>query len=107
MAFLSLAQRSLDSQFVRLGEDAVWLPSGGENTSIKVMPVADDAILDGFQQMPLKTEQVLFDIRVSEAPAIAKGDSITWNSTTYRVKDAPRHPDPGRLVWRVGCARET
>lgn len=106
MSFAGLAQKSLDIQFTRLGEAATWRKADSTETDILFVPFADDAILDGFQKMPLKTEQVIADVRVTQAPDISVGDSIIWNSVTYRVKDAPRHKDRLRLIWRLGLVKE-
>ena len=95
-----IIQDSVDQNFALLGEDATYTPAGGDPVTVKVIPRRPDEVLD-FGETKIKSAKAVFDVRVSELAAPAKGDALTFAGTGYVVQADPLRRDPRRLIWTL------
>ena len=81
-----------------MARSATWYPGGtGPGQSLRVILRAPDAITE-FGAARVWSETVAADIRVAEAPALAPGDRIDLDGTSYTVQGEPVR-DRERLIW--------
>ncbi|MFN3827789.1 MAG: hypothetical protein ACK4NR_09220 [Micavibrio sp.] len=89
----------IDTNFSVLGEPAVYKPISGTEKSINVMSRRPDELIS-FENTAIRVRTAIFDVRVSDIAAPAKGDEIVFKDTTYVVQDS-EYIDGDRMIWRV------
>lgn len=84
-----------DSNLARV---AIWRAGGGgDGVAIRVIVRRPDQVVD-FSGTRITTATTLFDIRISEAPTLAEGDTIEVDGEVLVVQGEPLR-DAERLVW--------
>ena len=99
---MSIFADAIDDLFSdpNLALDAVWREEGrGAGIPVRVIARRGDR-MRGFGETRVIAETALFEVRVSEVPAPAAGDTIEIGSDAYVVQGAPVR-DSERLVWTV------
>ena len=91
---------AIDEMFTHLGEDATYWPLAGASVTVKVIPSRPDEIV-GFGETDVHSPTTVFDVRVSEAAAPEKDDTIIYDSVTYAVQGVPQRRDPRRRIWTL------
>lgn len=81
--------------------DALFSPSAGGSTPVRVIQTAPDAY-GTIGQSAYETATSLLAVRVADCPSVAEGDSFTINSLVYKVQGTPRR-NSERLVWEMDC----
>jgi hypothetical protein len=82
-----------------IGSDAVYTPAGGE--SVRVIARRPDEIV-GFGDTRIHAATAIFDVRISEVPAPAEGDTLAVGGDTHVIQGEPVG-DRERLVWSLDC----
>ena len=83
-----------------IARDAVWRPGGtGNGTSVRAIARRPDRIAE-FGETRVAVPTAVFDIRVSEIPAIAEGDTLEIDGAVFAVQGEPLKDAEG-LVWAV------
>ena len=78
--------------------DALWRAGGeGEGVPVRVIRRAPDRIAT-FGDGRFVTDSVLIDVRISEAPGLARGDTFEIAGQIYEVASEPVR-DADRLTW--------
>lgn len=95
----------LQQVFDTLGEQASYLPFGGEQKDIIVLPSQPD-VVSNFGPSRLQSSTLWLEVLTADIPAFAKGkDKIIFKGTTYIVQNA-RIKDSLKLVWQVDTCPE-
>lgn len=77
---------------------AIWRAGGtGQGIPVRVVTRRPDSIAE-FGATRLAVETTIFDLRVSEVPDLAEGDTLDLDGETFVVQGEPRR-DAARLVW--------
>ena len=71
----------------------------GSAATVRVILQAPDELHE-FAGARVVVDTTIIDIRVSDASALAKGDTIEVDGVVYRMVGAPRR-SADRLVWRT------
>ncbi len=80
--------------------DATWTPGGvGPETPLRIIRKAPDELTE-FGAARILSDTLIVDIRVSEAPGFAAGDTVDIGRVPYTVQGKPRR-DRERLIWTV------
>ena len=83
-----------------LARDAVYRPGGtGDGIPIRVMRRQPDRI-EGFGETRIASSTTVLDLRVSEVPEPASGDTLELDGRTVIVQGTPILDAEG-LVWTV------
>ena len=83
-----------------LGIDAVWRSAGaGPGIPVRAIVRRADRVGD-FGETRIVAETVIIDVRVSQVPAPAEGDTFEVGGETFAVQGEPRR-DAGRLIWTI------
>ena len=82
-----------------LGRDAVYEPTGGEPTSVRVIARRADAVTE-FGGGRLWSETTRLDLRVAEIASPRPGDRIIMDREAFVVQGEPVR-DRERLVWTI------
>ena len=87
---------------LNLGVDALYRPGGGgPGVGIRVIRERPTAETQAFGAK-LRAGAELLHLRVADAPALAKGDTVTIGTETLTVQGAPRRDTLG-LLWTAEC----
>jgi hypothetical protein len=81
--------------------DAIYTPAGGDPMMVRVIAKRPDDIV-GFGDTRIHTAAALFDVRVSEVPAPAQGDTLEVGGDTYVIQGEPVRDRDG-LIWSLDC----
>ncbi len=83
-----------------IARDAVWRPGGiGDGIPVRAIIRRPDRNAE-FGDVAVHTATAVFEVRVSEVPAPAEGDTITLAGETFVVQGEPAR-DAERLVWTL------
>lgn len=78
--------------------DALWRPGGeGEGQPVRVIRRQPDRMAN-FGDGRFVTDTTLIDVRVSDAPTLAPGDTFEIGGDLYEVRGDPVR-DADRLTW--------
>lgn len=78
--------------------DALYRAGGaGSGTPVRVIRKAPDQLAN-FGDSRFVTDTLTLDVRVSEVPGLAVGDTLEINGETFEVRSEPVR-DRERLVW--------
>ncbi|WP_086930616.1 head-tail joining protein [Agarilytica rhodophyticola] len=91
--------RAIDSQFTRLGRDAMYVSSASPPYECRVIPRRPEHLLS-LGEHRVHTEDPHIEFRVSEIPSPVKGDEIIVDGRTYRIEEEPRL-DQHQLIWHT------
>ena len=80
-----------------MARDATFTPKGGSAVSVRVVLRRPDRVFE-FGETRLHAATTLLDIRVADAPSLAKGDGFQFDGVSYVVQGEPRR-DAERLIW--------
>ena len=107
MSFASIAARALAAQYRVFGVPATYMPAAGDPVACTVIPTErnPDALVQ-FGQTAVIAAARLFEVRATEVPTPARGDTLTVDGDTLTVSAEPRHPDGDhdRALWLLECA---
>lgn len=96
-------KRAIDDQFTRLGVSCTYKPANG--VAKTVTAIVNDRVEESeIGQSRIIVYRARFDIRRCEIDDPGEGDTITHDSTTYKVMSEPTsclH----QLVWLIGVYR--
>ncbi len=99
---MSIFAAAIDALFAdpHMAQDALWRVGGaGGGVAIRVMRrAADDTA--SFNGGRFVVDTVLFDLRVSEAPELAAGDTLEVAGELFEIAGEPVR-DRERLVWQA------
>jgi hypothetical protein len=84
-----------------IASDAVYTPADGDPVSVRVIARRPDEIV-GFGDTRVHTATAIFDVRISEVPTPAEGDTLEVGGETYVIQGEPVG-DRERLVWTLDC----
>jgi hypothetical protein len=89
----------LDTLFEMAGEEATYKVGGvGSGTTVRIiLSQPDDEVNIG--RISARTGTTVGEVRISEAPNLAKNDTFTVGSDTWKVKGRDR--DALRLIWTL------
>jgi len=80
--------------------DAVWRPGGtGDGIPVRAIARRPDREVE-FGAVAVHTATAVFEVRVSEVPNPAEGDTIALGGETFVVQGEPVR-DAERLVWTL------
>lgn len=99
---MGIFAEAIDDLFAdpNLAHDAIWRVAGaGSGVAIRAVVRRPEAI-SAFGDTRLVTPVALVDLRVSEAPTIAAGDTIEIDGDILLVQGEPVR-DAERLIWTV------
>jgi hypothetical protein len=83
-----------------IARDAVWRPGGsGDGIPVRAIARRPDREVE-FGDVAVHTATAVFEVRVSEVPNPAEGDTITLGGETFVVQGEPVR-DAERLVWTL------
>ena len=81
-----------------LALDALWRAGGaGEGVEVRVIRRSPDRLAN-FGDGRFVTDTVFIDVRVSEVPALGRGDTFEIGGQIYEVRSDPVR-DSDRLTW--------
>lgn len=81
-----------------IARNAVWRGGGvGDGIPVRVVTRRPDSVAE-FEATRVAVETAVFDLRVSEVPELAEGDTLDLDGETFIVQGEPRR-DAARLVW--------
>ena len=107
MSFASLAARANVTLYRTFGEPATYMPAAGDPVACTVIPTErnPDALVQ-FSQTAVIAGARLLEVRATEVPTPARGDTLTVDGDTLTVSAEPRHPDGDhdRALWLLECA---
>lgn len=93
---------ALDLMFedLNMAEDALWRAGGaGAGVRVRIALAAPDEEVR-WRETRLLSQAVIIEVRVSQVPWLAKGDTVEAAGTIYEVMGDPRRDDLG-LAWRA------
>ncbi|MBI4968180.1 MAG: hypothetical protein HZC25_08700 [Rhodospirillales bacterium] len=83
-----------------IARDAIWRPGGiGNGVPVRLIAKQNDQVSE-FGDIGVVSATARFDLRVSEVPNPAEGDTITLDGETCVVQGEPLR-DTGRLIWTI------
>jgi hypothetical protein len=83
-----------------LARDAIWRPGGtGDGIPVRAIARRPDREVE-FGDVAVHTATAVLEVRVSEVPNPAEGDTITLGGETFVVQGEPVR-DAERLVWTL------
>ena len=83
-----------------IARDAVWRPGGaGDGIAVRAIIRRPDREAE-FGDIAVHTATAVFEVRVSEVPNPAEGDTITLDGETFVVQGEPVR-DAEQLVWTL------
>jgi len=83
-----------------IARDVVWRPRGiGDGIPVRAIVRRPDRNAE-FGDTAVHTATAVFEVRVSEVPAPAEGDTISLDGETFVVQGEPVR-DAERLVWAI------
>ena len=83
-----------------IARDVVWRPRGiGDGIPVRAIVRRPDRNAE-FGDIAVHTATAVFEVRVSEVPAPAEGDTITLDGETFVLQGEPVR-DAERLVWAI------
>lgn len=91
---------ALDALFAdpNLSVAATWRPGGtGAGVPLRVIQLSPDRIA-GFGESRFVTDAVHFELRVADAPELARGDVIETDGEAFEIIGEPLR-DRDRLLW--------
>jgi hypothetical protein len=91
--------RAIDSQFERLGQDAVYMHADGHRQNIRIIARLSEQLFELGEQS-LHAENVQFSLRANEVATPVVGDQIHIDNVIYVIKTEPR-VDIHQLLWKV------
>ena len=97
---MTALEMALEALFAdpNLGRDALWRAGGaGDGTAVRVIRKRPDQVV-GFGDSRAVLPTVLIDVRRSEVPNPAAGDTVEIESETFAVIATPIG-DTERLIW--------
>ena len=107
MTFAALTARANVTLYRVFGVPATYTPAAGDPVACTVIPTerSPDALVQ-FGQTAVIAAARLFEVRATEVPTPARGDTLTVDGDTLTVSAEPRHPDGDhdRLLWLLECA---
>lgn len=89
--------RAIDSQFQRLGQEAIYIDQVGQQYIIRVIARLPEQLFDIGEQQ-LHAEKSEFMVRVSEVKLPQVGDQIHIGENIYQIETEPRI-DVHQLLW--------
>jgi len=93
----------LDAAFRTLGVDGTYTPAGGAvQDPVRFLTATPDTELGGFGNTRHRGQSSVFEARVSQLSAAARGDSMSVGGVAYTVTDADRR-DGDRKIWTLEC----
>jgi hypothetical protein len=96
--------RAIDSQFERLGQDAVYIHADGCRQTIRVIARLPEQCFELGEQS-LHAENVQLSLRVNEVATPVLGDQICIGNTVYAINTEPRM-DIHQLLWTVDVEQQ-
>ncbi|WP_068316968.1 head-tail joining protein [Aliiruegeria sabulilitoris] len=99
---MSIFAAAIDALFAdpHMAQDALWRAGGGGGgVAIRVMRRATDDTAS-FNGGRFVVDTVLFDLRVSEAPELAAGDTLEVAGEVFEIAGEPVR-DRERFVWQA------
>ncbi len=92
---------AIDALFAdtNLASDAVYTPADGEPKTVRVIARRSDELV-GFGDTRIHSATAVFDVRVSEFPAPAEGDTLEIDGETFVLQGEPVR-DRDRLIWTL------
>ena len=103
MSFKAAAQRSVDSIFSRLGEDATFTATGGQPLTVRAMWRQPDEIVD-VASSRIHTETVIFLLRMAEVGAPKAGDVLQIGADSFVIQGEPQR-EQHCLVWKLDSVK--
>ena len=97
---MSIFAEALDELFAdpHLARDAAWRAGGtGQPAAVRIVLRQPDRI-GGFGETRLLADTTVVEVRTSEVPVLAAGDTVEVDGDLYRVQGEPVR-DSERLVW--------
>lgn len=91
--------RAVDSQFTRLGRDAVYISQTTPPQSIRIIPRRPERLLS-LGEDRVHAEDPHIEFRVSEVSSPVRGDEIILEGRTYSIEEEPRL-DQHQLIWHT------
>ncbi|MBM3548917.1 MAG: hypothetical protein FJX54_18395 [Alphaproteobacteria bacterium] len=83
-----------------VARDAVWRPGGtGDGIPVRAIARRPDREVE-FGDIAVHTATAVFEVRVSEMPNPAEGDTVIFGGETFVVQGEPTR-DAERLVWTL------
>ena len=83
-----------------IARDVVWRPRGiGDGIPVRAIVRRPDRNAE-FGDIAVHMATAVFEVRVSEVPAPAEGDTITLDGETFVLQGEPVR-DAERLVWAI------
>ena len=83
-----------------IARDVVWRPRGiGDGIPVRAIVRRPDRNAE-FGDIVVHMATAVFEVRVSEVPAPAEGDTITLDGETFVLQGEPVR-DAERLVWAI------
>ena len=107
MTFAALTARAQSAIYRTFGVPATYMPAAGDPVACTVIPTErnPDALVQ-FSQTAVIAGARLLEVRATEVPAPAKGDTLTVGGDVLTIIATPRHPDGDhdRALWLLECA---
>jgi hypothetical protein len=100
----TIFSRAIDSQFDRLGKDAVYIHADGHRQTIRVIARLPEHLFEVGEQS-LHAENVQLSLRVNEVATPVLGDQIGIGHTVYTITTEPRM-DIHQLLWTVDVEQQ-
>lgn len=92
-----IGQTAIDAVFQTFGVDAVLTPIAGLPQTIRVLPKADNEVID-FGDSRILSDTLVLEVRCSEATPL-KGDLVNFRGVDYLIQSKPQRQDADQLVW--------
>ena len=99
MSFKEAAQRSVNSIFSLLGEDATFTATVGQPLTVRAVRRQPDEILD-VASSRIHTATDIFLLRVAEVANPKAGDALQLGTESFVIQGEPRLEQHG-LVWQI------
>lgn len=99
MTFKEAAQRSVNSIFSRLGEDATFTAAGGQPLAVRAVRRQPDEIID-VASSRIHTEINILLLRVAEVATPKAGDALQLGTESFVIQGEPEREQHG-LVWKL------
>ena len=90
--------KAIDSQFNRLGRDAIYIHNGSKQ-NIRVIARRPEQLFE-LGEGKMHAEKPQLEFRLSEVSSPSRGDEIHIDGKVYRIEEEPRL-DLHQLVWSV------
>jgi hypothetical protein len=99
---MSVFAAAIDALFAdpNLARTALYRPGGiGDGVPVRVIAKRNDQVSE-FSDISVVSATARFDLRVTEVPAPAEGDTITLDGETFVIQGEPLR-DTERQVWSI------